>query len=383
MNTEEFSNEFDILYNSITSNQAPGLDEYEKSVFLTRAQEELIRNYFNPLHSKDGQGFDGNQKRQYDFSTLLCTAELQDVTMLAEDIIPSIDPSFNFTSFDSRSYIYKAPTDLFLSVNESIEDSAKRKYSVLPISYNEYIRLISKPYGYPLKRQAWRLITNTSSILAGWGCHTSRNRGFYAFKSKYNKPLLITVNVYSSTSTSDSLIAPTITESSDIVDIKLQVPSNRFVQYWTSYLASDSALKKAGLDKYLYPLNSSSGLFPTSDDVKTFTINISKAYNEDASKVKELFFEIIGKFSGTFDYTIRYVRTPKPIILVNLNNIGEGLSIKGYNTISECELPVNTHYEVLQRAVELAKAAYQGDAASILQVGSASGTDMGYVSQKQ
>jgi hypothetical protein len=37
MTTTEFSNEFDILYNSITSNMAPGLDEYEKSVFLTRA----------------------------------------------------------------------------------------------------------------------------------------------------------------------------------------------------------------------------------------------------------------------------------------------------------------------------------------------------------
>ena len=42
MITEEFSNEFDILYNNISSNQAPGLDEYEKSVFLTQAQEALV-----------------------------------------------------------------------------------------------------------------------------------------------------------------------------------------------------------------------------------------------------------------------------------------------------------------------------------------------------
>ena len=37
MTTQEFSLEFDILYNNITSNQAPGLTEYEKSVFLTKA----------------------------------------------------------------------------------------------------------------------------------------------------------------------------------------------------------------------------------------------------------------------------------------------------------------------------------------------------------
>lgn len=48
MTTQEFSSEFDILYNNIMSNAAPGLDEYEKSVFLTKAQEEILKNYFNP-----------------------------------------------------------------------------------------------------------------------------------------------------------------------------------------------------------------------------------------------------------------------------------------------------------------------------------------------
>ena len=34
MTITEFSTEFDILYNNISSNMAPGLNEYEKSVFL-------------------------------------------------------------------------------------------------------------------------------------------------------------------------------------------------------------------------------------------------------------------------------------------------------------------------------------------------------------
>ena len=42
MTNEEFNNEFDVLYNNITSNQAPGLDEYEKSVFLTKAQDDIV-----------------------------------------------------------------------------------------------------------------------------------------------------------------------------------------------------------------------------------------------------------------------------------------------------------------------------------------------------
>lgn len=61
MTTTEFSNEFDILYNNITSNQAPGLDEYEKSVFLTRAQEDILKGYFNPKTNKIQEGFDSSE----------------------------------------------------------------------------------------------------------------------------------------------------------------------------------------------------------------------------------------------------------------------------------------------------------------------------------
>ena len=67
MTNQEFSNEFDILYNNVTSNQAPGLDEYEKSVFLTKAQDQIIKDYFDPRSNKVQSGFDESQRRQIDF----------------------------------------------------------------------------------------------------------------------------------------------------------------------------------------------------------------------------------------------------------------------------------------------------------------------------
>ena len=70
MTLQEFNTNFDLLYNNITSNQAPGLDEYEKSVFLTNAQLELVKNYFNPKGNKYQEGFDQSPKRQLDFSTI-------------------------------------------------------------------------------------------------------------------------------------------------------------------------------------------------------------------------------------------------------------------------------------------------------------------------
>lgn len=76
MNIPEFSTQFDILYNNIMSNNAPGLDEYEKSVCLTKAQMELVKNYFNPLGNKYKTGFEQSIKRLTDFSTLILAVNL-------------------------------------------------------------------------------------------------------------------------------------------------------------------------------------------------------------------------------------------------------------------------------------------------------------------
>ena len=55
MTSQEMSLEFDILYNNIASNMAPGIDAYEKSVFLTKAQEQIVTAIY------DGS-FEGSEK---------------------------------------------------------------------------------------------------------------------------------------------------------------------------------------------------------------------------------------------------------------------------------------------------------------------------------
>ena len=78
MTAQEFSSEFDLLYNNVSSNQAPGFTEYEKSVFLTKAQDEIIKNYFTNVQggNKYQQGIEDSEKRYADFSALLTVAEL-------------------------------------------------------------------------------------------------------------------------------------------------------------------------------------------------------------------------------------------------------------------------------------------------------------------
>ena len=148
MTAQEFSNEFDILYNNIMSNQAPGLDEYEKSVFLTKAQYEILKNYFNPKGNKYQEGFDGNPKRQIDFSNLMTTKSI------------SLSTTAKFANSNQGAVSITMPEGIFIIVNETVEVTPTKTLQVVPIRFDEYLRLCSKPYKQPLKFQAWRLITD-------------------------------------------------------------------------------------------------------------------------------------------------------------------------------------------------------------------------------
>lgn len=156
MSAEEMDNMFDVLYNNITSNQAPGLNAYEKSVFLTKAQDEIIKNYFNPKSKGNNtqEGFDGSAKRQVDFSTLIQTW--------------SKESDFDESYFDPRDNTQSVslPVHIMFIINEMVTVIRNTKpvlLQVVPIKFDEYSRLMCKPYKRPLKYQAWRLTNNDTA----------------------------------------------------------------------------------------------------------------------------------------------------------------------------------------------------------------------------
>lgn len=151
---EEMSSQFDIGYNNITSNQAPGLSEYEKSVFFTKAQDETIKNHWSAQSPGNTlkEGFDDSAKRQADFSVLMMTSSKVAVTDLS-----------GISKLDRRSQVYNFPSDLFIPVNETLIDSTgKKEFQVVALRYDEYTRQMSKPFKRPNKHQAWRLINSGS-----------------------------------------------------------------------------------------------------------------------------------------------------------------------------------------------------------------------------
>lgn len=409
MTTEEFSNEFDVLYNNIASNAAPGITEYEKSVFLTKAQSEIVKAYFEDNLNKSRSGFDGSIKRQYDFSILLRTARLFNINTIKERITPD-------EKVDKRSQVFVFPEDYFLSVNEVLSDNSQF-YSVLPIEYSEYQRMMTKPYPYPPKRVAWRIISDKKNcntihykfnldgnidlrFISTWAdqkrtlklvlqytkdtnvsnievCENKRIQFQYT-GTDYICPVDVTMNGYWNNDNTEYICAFSIKSSIDTEDMDYEIffdiIKKAFALYRSKYLNEYPGFK-------INTIMQRTDAFLNYEAPSKILVNDSSGSPVPlSSKVVYLpIAEVIGSFRGELNYQMRYIKKPRPIILCSL--VESGLSIEGEDSRTECELAPELHQEILQRAVELAKAAYIGDFSSAVGVGNVSSTNIGIVPQ--
>jgi len=144
MTVKEFSTGFDVLLNSFfIKNQfgnsgsyvTPILDEYEKSLFLTEAQDIVLKQYLYSQEQTD------NSKLQLDLSPLITVAE------------PILSTNTNIIKYDERSYTYLMPENIIFVLNEKVYDTDGNPYVVVPLNYKEYDRLALLPYASPLKKQ--------------------------------------------------------------------------------------------------------------------------------------------------------------------------------------------------------------------------------------
>jgi len=138
MTTAEFSNEFDIHYNQIASNEAPPLDAYEKSVYLTKAQLQIVNNYFNPKGNKYGRGFENSEKRRRDLNELVypwkTTLEISSEDGISDD-----------------SQFFRIPNATYMIIQERAKvisnDCNNGKYlTVVPKTHDEYNEQKDNPF---------------------------------------------------------------------------------------------------------------------------------------------------------------------------------------------------------------------------------------------
>ena len=156
MTTQEFSNEFDILYNNIMSNSAPGLNEYEKSVFLTLAQEAFVLDVYNGKYNENS--FESTEEVSDYINTLVRQAQITD--------------SAEGNGISKKSVFYQLPNDLWFITYESVilrDDALNCKNGqeviVKPITQDKYYSISKNPFRGANDRRVLRLLSNNKAEL--------------------------------------------------------------------------------------------------------------------------------------------------------------------------------------------------------------------------
>lgn len=165
MTTEEFSNEFDTALDSYKRlknfDSQENLDslefnEYEKSVFLTKAQEELIISTYDGRNA-EGQTFEGTEESRRSLSSLIKTYSTS--TLLDGKI--GLSPYSKFFSL---------PQDLWYITYEAITLSDTSSclnnldIVVTPITQDSYYRISKNPFRNAGKRRALRLDASNNVV---------------------------------------------------------------------------------------------------------------------------------------------------------------------------------------------------------------------------
>lgn len=150
MTTQEFSNEFDVLYNNIMSNAAPGLDEYEKSVLLTNAQEDIIIDLYNGKNPF-GESFESTEEIRRYLSELNKT-------------YTTINKEEGNIGISKYSVFFKLPEDLWFITYESVDFEDENLkcpnnigIPVIPTTQDSYHRTKENPFRKDNERRVLRL----------------------------------------------------------------------------------------------------------------------------------------------------------------------------------------------------------------------------------
>lgn len=156
MTLEEFSNEFDTQlnsYNTITFGSAESaysinLDEYEKSVLLTKAQEEIVISLYSGSFLQET--FENTEQLRRYLSSLVYTTTIK-------------DKELGYIGVSNNSSFFKLPDDVWFityetaELNDSTVSSTPKKVLVTPVSQDEFYKIERNPFKGASKHRVLRL----------------------------------------------------------------------------------------------------------------------------------------------------------------------------------------------------------------------------------
>lgn len=167
MTNEEFSNGFDTLVNSYVrfkdfdnkeNLDSIEFDEYEKSLYLTRAQEQLVVNYYNGRNSS-GDSFESTEESRRYLDTLVDTK------------VFGLEEKGEGLGVSPKSVFFQLPTDLaFITMEQIVYDDESlgcangSRADVYPVTQDEYNNIKDNPFRGPTKYKAVRLDAGNGKV---------------------------------------------------------------------------------------------------------------------------------------------------------------------------------------------------------------------------
>ena len=191
MTLEEFSNGFDTLVNSYRrfrsfDNQEASdsieFDEYEKSLYLTKAQEELVLSLYNGRNPY-GDSFESTEEMRRHL----------DARVKHQGKQPFIPTGIN--PLETTSVFFQLPEDVWFIVFEEVRlrndiDGCKAgtKIGVVPVRHDEYNRIKKNPFRGANERRALRLDAKDNVVEIV--CDYPIDRYFFRYIKKLNPIVL-------------------------------------------------------------------------------------------------------------------------------------------------------------------------------------------------
>lgn len=166
MTNAEFSHGFDTLLNSYGSVAQFGeeasmrevtLDEYEKSLFLTQAQEKVVLSLYNGKNPY-GESFEGTEEMRRYLSSLVSEKYLKPIT----------NSGGMQLGISMNSSFFTLPEDLWFITMEYVMTSKGRcgmtQIKVCPVRQDEYLSIKDNPFRGANDRRALRLDLSDGNV---------------------------------------------------------------------------------------------------------------------------------------------------------------------------------------------------------------------------
>ena len=147
------------------SNKAPGLSEYEKSLFLTQAQESIVLDIYS---GKYGDSFERTEETKSYLNILIKQKEYEGIDGTDENSMKS-----EGDKLDTRSVFITLPEDLWFRTGETatiIDNSYKchsdslREVTVLPVTQDTFVRTKRSPFRGPNEKRILRLDSTNKQV---------------------------------------------------------------------------------------------------------------------------------------------------------------------------------------------------------------------------